>query len=142
MKKLTAITAALTIMGTTAMANPNNYIRTDDNGVMYEQDHGSSVRPNFNGNIISRDMVTQNELNEYMSRMDASVNSLQALSSATAAIQMDPSHQGFQIGVGMGFNGGEYEGAIGMGISMGDRTFGYMSVDTRGSVGASVNFRF
>lgn len=154
MKKLTFTIAAL-LTATTAMADPNNYIRTDNNGVIYEQDHGSTARSNFNGNIITRDMATQEELdnatrntvsqgdfNLSMQDIAAELASVSAGAAAMSSIQMDPSHRGAQVGVGLGYADSQYEGAVGLGVSLGDNSFGYMAVDTQGTVGASINWRF
>ena len=64
--KHTIITITAILTSTAAFAQtPNNYIGTNDNGVISER-----VGNNAN-NIITRDMVTQDEFNREVSRLDA-----------------------------------------------------------------------
>jgi len=64
MKTFATAASVLAVMSTTATAGPNNYVGTDDNGVITEYVDNNS------NNLISRDMATQAEL-------DAAVSNLQ-----------------------------------------------------------------
>ena len=65
MKTFATAASVLAVMSTAATAGPNNYVGTDDNGVITE------YVDNDSNNLISRDMATQAELDAAVTRLDA-----------------------------------------------------------------------
>jgi len=65
MKTFATAASVLAVMSTTATAGPNNYVGTDDNGVITEYVDNNS------NNVIFRDMATQDELDAAVTRLDA-----------------------------------------------------------------------
>lgn len=65
MKTFATAASVLAVMSTAATAGPNNYVGTDDNGVITEYVDNNS------NNLISRDMATQAELDAAVTRLDA-----------------------------------------------------------------------
>ncbi len=134
-RTLVAAMATLSLLTFAAFADsPNNYIYTDNNGVVYEIEQGGSTYTTKKP-ITSRDMATQEELEEAMKPRGLSL---------TAAMN---SFTGNGVGVGLSYDFDGYsEVSIGVGGDLTENTRIILGVThdsfshTTATIGVGVSF--
>ena len=124
--------------------NPNNYINTNDQGVMFEIEKGSKTECTEREDIISRDMVTQKELdNLNLTNGQDGMDGMNGLS-LMAALN---SFQGNGIGFGISNNDSSIEFSVASGMSFNNGWYGNAGItyddrdgDVVGSLGLGFSF--
>lgn len=135
----TTITATIfALLASTAVAGPNNYIYTDNDGVVYELENGGATYVP-KGEVTSRDMATQAELDALADDIDNAqgMSMIAALGSFT----------GNGVGVGLSGDFDDYtELSVGVGavVTGNIRAVGGLTIDDSenltGSVGIGISF--